>query len=141
MLALRVIDPTRPTMSYITELCHEFGTLVSKSYLNQWWLERFEYKAKFKKASMIPKDKFTSANWFRYYEYRMTVDHIADNLRFNFVDEKHVVNHNGVETKVRANPFTGAVDAIMVGGNFRDTRSLVATISVNPKKKIIVTTH
>ena len=87
---------------------------------------------------MIPKDKFTSANWFRYYEYRMTVDHIADNLRFNFVDEKHVVNHNGVETKVRANPFTGAVDAIMVGGNFRDTRSLVATISVNPKKKLLL---
>ena len=135
LLSLRATDLTRPTMSYTNELRKEFGTVVSTTYLNQWWLERFEYKAKFKKASMIPLDKFTSANWFRYFEYRMTVDFIGDNLRFNFVDEKHVVNHNGVETRVRADPFSGKVDALMVGGNFRDTRSLVATISVNPRKK------
>ena len=135
LLALRVLDPSRPTMSYMQELRKEFGTVISRSYINQWWLERYEYKAKFKKASMIPLDKFTHANWFRYYEYRMTVDYINDNLRFNFVDEKHVVNHNGVETRVRPNPLTGKVDALLVDGNFRESMSLVATISANPRKR------
>ena len=135
LLSLRVIDATRPTMSYVNELRKKFSTVISTSYVNQWWLERFNFKAKFKKASMIPKDKFTSANWFRYFEYRMTVEHIGDNLRFNFIDEKHVVNHNGVKTKARADPLTGNVEGIMVDGNFRDSRSLVATISINPKKR------
>ena len=134
LLSLRVEDPARPTMSYVRELCRVYGKLVSVSYLNRWWLERFNYKASFRKASLIPKDKFTAANWFRYYEYRLTVDHINDNTIFNFVDEKHVVNHNGVEQRVRANPLTGQVDALPVSGNFRDSRSLVATISTNPRK-------
>ena len=134
LLSLRAEDPARPTMSYVNELLNNFGKLVSVSYLNRWWLERFSYKASFRKASLIPKDKFTATNWYRYYEYRLTVEYINDNLRFNFVDEKHVVNHNGVEQRVRANPLTGMVDALPVSGNFRDSRSLVATISVNPNK-------
>ena len=84
---------------------------------------------------MIPKDKLTSANWFQNFEYWMTVEHIGNNLRFNFFDKKHVGNHNSVQTKVQADPITSEVDALMVNGNFRNLRSLVAMISVNPKKK------
>ena len=99
------------------------------------------YKAKFKKASLIPNNKFTSANWFQYFEYQMAVDHITNNLCFNFVDEKHVINHNGVKTKVKANPITGEVGVIFEVGNFHNIRNLVATISFNPCKKMLLLYH
>ena len=59
----------------------------------------------------------------------MTVEHIGDNLQFNFIDKKYIVNHNGVKTKVRASPITGEADALMVNRNFRNSKSLAATIS------------
>ena len=65
----------------------------------------------------------------------MIINYIGDNLRFNFVDEKHIVNHNRVELKVCANPLTGEVDGIPVSGNFHNSQSLVACISVNPNKQ------
>ena len=134
LLSLRAEDPSRPTASYVREVLDRFNKVVSIAYVNRWWLNRFPFQAKFKKASLIPMDKFSSTNWFRYFEYRMIVAKINDNLRFNFMDEKNVTNHNGVELRVRANPFTGKTDSIPVSGNFREARSLIACISVNPRK-------
>ena len=134
LLAMRVEDPAQPTAAYVQALAVFFNRTISCAYINRWWLQRFKHPANFRKASAIPIDKFTEANWFRYFEYRMIVEYIGDNLRFNFVDEKHIVNHNGVELKVRANPLTGQVDGVPVSGNFRDSRSLIACISVNPYK-------
>ena len=135
LLAMRAEDPSRPTASYVEGLKKQFGKIVSKSYLNKWWLTRFDFPAAFRKSSMIPMDKFTATNWFRYYEYRMIVTKINNNLRFNFIDEKHITNHNGIDLKVRRNPLTGKIDGIPVSGNFREACSLVACISVNPRKQ------
>jgi hypothetical protein len=50
------------------------------------------------------------------------------------LDEKHLVNMDAINGKVRVNPVTGQVDAIGVSGDFRDAYNLLAAISANPLK-------
>ena len=64
----------------------------------------------------------------------MYVDYFSDHTIFNFLDEKHVYNHNGHDLRVRINPFTGLIDGIPVSGNFRDSYTLTACISANHRK-------
>ena len=35
LLSLRAVDASRPTMAYVNELRQQFGTVVSRSYINQ----------------------------------------------------------------------------------------------------------
>ena len=64
----------------------------------------------------------------------MIISKLANHKVFNFVDEKHVTNHNGNELMVRIDPITGNRDGINVPGNFRETHSIIACISANPAK-------
>ena len=134
LLALHAEEPTRTNTSYIGLLEQNFGTKISSKALSQWWKHRFIYKGNFRKSNMIPKDKFTDRNWFRYYEFRMFINVLGDQTRFNFLDEKHLVNHNGEKLKARACPLTGILPPIPVDGNFRDSNNIVACISMNHRK-------
>ena len=70
----------------------------------------------------------------RYYEYRMSCHVLHDHTKFNFIDEKHLVNHNGQEIRGRVDPITGRLDGISVSGDFRDANNIIACISANHQK-------
>ena len=110
LLTLRVDDLSRPLYSYVHKLCEEFGIIKSKTFMWTWWKRRFEFDATLRKSSFIPKDKFKCVNWLKYYEYRMYVNYFKDHTIFNFLDEKHIHNHNGHDLRVRMNPITGIID-------------------------------
>lgn len=59
----------------------------------------------------------------------------------NFLDKKHIVNHNCIPKKVRNDPLTGERPAIFVSGNFCDTFNIFVCISVNPVKKTPIAYH
>jgi hypothetical protein len=84
--------------------------------------------------NLVPLDKFKVGNKARYYEFLAKVNLLSDHGRWIFLDEKHLVNMDAINSKVRANPVTGQVDAIGVSGDFRDAYNLLAVISANPLK-------
>ena len=134
LLSLRAEDPSRPNDSYQLELLQEFGIWKSSKFISDWFRYRFEFPGVFRKSSFIPKDKFKQENVFRYLEFRMFLSVVDDHTRFNFIDEKHLVNSDCSEVKQRVDPLTGILEGIPVSGDFRDTRTIMACISVNPRK-------
>ena len=64
----------------------------------------------------------------------MFLNVVNDHTRFNFLNEKHIVNHNGVELMGRADPLTGMIEGVQVDSNFRDTMTIMACVSVNYRK-------
>ena len=134
LMSLHAEDPSRPNQSYVVELKRAFGTDISTRFVTRWFQHRYEHNGNFCKAVMIPLDKFKETNWFRYFEYRMMLDLISDHSKFNFLDEKHIWNHNGQKLRVRRNPITGQIPSVKVSGNFRDSQSIIACITTNKTK-------
>ena len=134
LLSLHADDCSRPNASYMKELNDNFGKKISSQFVSNWFKKRYDFKGTFRVRPMIPKDKFKPVNLFRYLEFRMYLKLIPDHTTFNFLDEKHVVNHNGVERKGRIDPLTGMLPGVPVDGNFRDTRTIMACVSVNHRK-------
>jgi hypothetical protein len=79
-------------------------------------------------------DKFWPENVLKYAHYRLKVSLFQDHSRWNFLDEKHLVNKDMLPNCVRACPLTGRVTAIPVSGEFREAYNLFAIISTNPDK-------
>ena len=61
--------------------------------------------------------------------------------KFNFLDEKHIVNHDCIRRKVRKDPVTGKRPAIYVSGDFRECFNIFACISANPNKSTPIAYH
>jgi hypothetical protein len=120
LLSLQAENPAWPLRSYVLELSNQQGKLVSESTISLWFLKAFDHRRSFRKPNLIPLDKYRVGNIARYIEFLKLKDLITDHLRFNFVDEKHIINKDTVPNKVRACPLTGRVDAIQVSGNFRE---------------------
>ena len=134
LLSVRATDSTTPLDVYRQLLIDVYGTQVSTSYLHNWWRYRFDHRGTLRKSTHIPLDKFTESNWLRYYEYRIACNVLHDHTKFNFIDEKHLVNHNGQSIRGRVDPITGYLDGIPVDGSFRDANNIVCCISGNPCK-------
>jgi hypothetical protein len=83
---------------------------------------------------IIPLDKFRPENVLKFAHYRLKVSLFQDHSRWNFLDEKHLVNKDTLPNRVRACPLTGRVPAIPVSGDFREAYNLFAIISTNPDK-------
>jgi hypothetical protein len=66
--------------------------------------------------------------------YRLKVSLFQDHSRWNFLNEKHLVNKDVLPNHVRACPLTGRVPAIPVRGDFREAYNLFAIILTNPDK-------
>lgn len=128
LLALGSEDPTRPLYSYIDDLRREFNINVSRKYMSAWWKHWFQFEEILRKSSMIPNDKFSSENWL-YYEFWIYINSLKNHTLFNFCDEKHLVDHNRKKLKVRKDLLTGNVPGTKVDGNFRDSHTLLCTIS------------
>ena len=134
LLGIRAEDSTTPLAVYCQHLIDEFDKEISVSYLHNWWKYRFHFRGNLRKSCLIPKDKFTNENWSRYCEFRMSCNILHDHTRFNFVDEKHLVNHNGQDIKGRVDPTTGILEGIPVSGDFRDANNIICCISANHRK-------
>jgi hypothetical protein len=63
------------------------------------------------------------------------MDMFPNHSKWNFLDEKRIVNGNTLPKKVHMDPLTGYVDAIPVSGDFRDAHNIFAVVSGNPTKK------
>ena len=135
LLALRADNPARSCQDYVNELAEAFGIQVSRSSISRFFLERFNFAGSFRKPILVPLDKFKITNVTKYYEFMFKVNELYDHTRWVFFDEKHLVNMDTLNGKVRANPLTGAVDAIGVSGDFRTAYTLIAAITVNPFKQ------
>lgn len=135
LLSLRAEDPGRPNLDYIAHLQEAYGKTVSSQFISNWFKKRFKYSGDFRKPNLVPIDKFRPGNIKRYLEYRVLLDLYEDHTRFNFLDEKHLVNKDVLPTKTRADPLTGFLDAIPVSGDFREAYNLMAIILANPRKR------
>jgi hypothetical protein len=134
LLGLRAENPARSNQDYCNNLLEGFGVSISPSSISNFFLKRFDHAGKFKKAILIPLDKFKVGNQARYFEFMFKVKRLQDHTRWVFFDEKHLVNKDTLPGKVRANPLTGHVDAIGVSGDFREAFNLIAAISCNVVK-------
>jgi hypothetical protein len=134
LLGLRAENPARSNQDYCNNLLEGFGVAISLSSISNFFLKRFDHTGKFKKAILIPLDKFKVGNQARYFEFMWKVKRLQDHTRWVFFDEKHLVNKDTLPGKVRANPLTGHVDAIGVNGDFRDAFNLITAISCNVVK-------
>ena len=54
---------------------------------------------------------------------------------FNFVEKKHVTNHNSNKRCVWIDPLTGNREGINMPGNFREMHNIIVCISANPAKQ------
>jgi hypothetical protein len=134
LLALRLEAPERPNIDYIRQLDEYYGMLVSSGFISTWFKKRFPFRGSFRKANLIPLDKFKKKNILRFLQYKKKMDLLFDHTKWNFLDEKHIVNKDALSTKGRANPLTGYIDFIPVTGDFRDSYNIFAVISGNPAK-------
>jgi hypothetical protein len=65
--------------------------------------------------------------------YRAIMDMFPDHSKWNFLDEKHIVNGDTLPKKVCADALTGYVNgAIPVSGNFQDAHNIFAVVSGSP---------
>lgn len=66
LLHLRFVDPSRTNRSYVEWLHTHRGTLVSESFISDWFKNRFQFSGSFRSSSIVPIDKFKPANIARY---------------------------------------------------------------------------
>ena len=134
LLSLRLEAPNRPNLSYIRELQEHYGKTVSTGFITDWFKKRFPFRGSFRKANLIPLDKFKQGNILRFLQYRNKMDILWDHTKWNFLDEKHILNKDAIPPKGRADPLTGYIDFIPVTGDFRQAYNIFAVISSNPAK-------
>jgi hypothetical protein len=118
ILGLRAESPARSNQDYCNQLLWAFGISILPSSISNFFLKRFNYAGNFKKAVLVPVDKFQTGNKARYYfEFMTCVTRLEDHTRWVFFNEKHLVNKDTLPGKVRANPVTpGHVDCIGMSG-------------------------
>jgi transposase len=135
LLALRAENPARPNSDYVAQLYTFYGTMVSTSYISEWYKRRFHFNGSFRKPNLVPLDKFRQENVIRYVEFKLKCQLLFDHSRFCFLDEKHLVNSDTMPKKQRRCPLTGRTEFISVSGDFRKTYNMIACISGNPLKQ------
>jgi transposase len=134
LLSLRAEIPNRPNLDYCRELFAYNGTVISSSFVSDYFAKAWTCSGKYRKPNLIPLDKFRPENVLKYAQYRLMVSLFQDHSLWNFLDEKHLVNKDTLPNRVRACPLTGRVPAIPVSGDFREAYNLFAIISNNPDK-------
>ena len=87
---------------------------------------------------LIPVDKFNLRNLSCFKELYEAVTRLPDHTKYNFLDEKHLLNRDVYKAKVRQDPLTGYLPYIKVSGDFRDAFNLFACISTNTEKNLPV---
>jgi hypothetical protein len=66
------------------------------------------------------------------------MDLLFDHTKWNFLDERPIINKDALLTKGSTNTLTGYINFIPVTGNFRESYNIFAIISGNPAKPRLV---
>ena len=99
LLALCAEKPARSNREYIVHLYTYYGTVVSSTFITEWFKTRFDHKGSFRKPNIVPLDKFWAENVIRFIESKLKCQLLFDHSRFCFIDEKHLVNSDSVPKK------------------------------------------
>jgi hypothetical protein len=119
-------------LDYCRELFAYNGTVISLSFVSDYFVKAWSCSGKYRKPNLIPLDKFWPENVLKYAHYRrVKVSLFQDHSHCNFFDEKHLVNKDTLPDRVRVCPLTGQVPAIPVSGDFRDAYNLFSIILAN----------
>ena len=129
LLSLRAEAPARSNKDYVRHLYWQYGVKISESSVSNFFLYRFSFSGKYRKANLVPLDKFKIENRINYFRFMRTVKWLRDHTKWKFFDEKHLVNKDTLDKKVCANPLTGQIDCIPVSGDFRESYNLIAAIT------------
>jgi hypothetical protein len=111
----RVEIPNRPNLDYCRELFDYNGTVILSSFVSDYFAKAWSCSGKYRKPNLIPLDKCRPENVLKYAHYRLKVSLFQDHSRWNFLDEKHLVNKDVLPNRVRACPLTGRVPAEILG--------------------------
>ena len=134
ILALRVENDRYPLMIYQSELLRTFRNYYNESIIDRFFKKMFDHAGKFKKANLVPLDKWRPENIDKFNNFLATINQLPNRLKFHFCDEKHIVNKDCVGNKMRADPLSGRVRCIHVSGNFCFAYNMIAIMSLNPNK-------
>jgi hypothetical protein len=135
LLALRIDCPFRPKSDYVGKLREYYGREVSASNISNWFQKQYDYAGSYKVPNLVPIDNWMMRNATRVMTFRAIMDMFPDHSRWNFLDEKHIVNRDTLPKLVRADPLTGYVNVIPVSGNFRNAHNIFAVLSPSPTKR------
>ena len=109
LLSLRLEAPERPNIDYIHQLNEYYGKIVSSGFISDWFKKRFPFRGSFRKPNLIPLDKFKKRNILRFLQYKQKMEILSDHTMWNFLDEKHIVNHDVLPKQGRADLLTGYI--------------------------------
>jgi hypothetical protein len=107
LLALRIECPFRPNTDYVAKLKDNYDHDTSASAISVWFREHYDYAGTFKVPNLVPIDKCRLWNAERVMAYQAIMDMFPNHSKWNFLDEKHVVNKDVLPKKIRADPLTG----------------------------------
>jgi hypothetical protein len=144
LLALQIECPYHPNTEYVTKLKDCYDRDVSASLILVWFRDRYNYAGTYKVSNLVPIDKWMMHNTTRVMLYRGIMDIMfPDHLKWNFLDEKHVVNNNKdcLPKTIRADPLTGYIEALEVSGDFCEARNIFAVISGSLTKLASIVYH
>lgn len=133
LLALRAECSSRPLYSYMHELFITNGTIVCVNTIRNFF-QRRNRRSGIGKPIFVPIDKFKDENLVRFVDFFNALMQLPDRSKFNFLDEKHIVNKDVLPNKVRQDPLTGKTPFIAVSGDFREAYNVFACITLNPMK-------
>jgi transposase len=128
LLALRAEDDQQWLIHYQQKLYAATGVLVGTSTIDVFFKTRFKYKGCLRKAPLVPLDKWKPANIAAFHRFLGTLAKLPNHFKYHFIDEKHIVNKDCYNDRVRADPETGRVRCIVVSGNFREAFNLIGVI-------------
>jgi hypothetical protein len=128
LLALRAEDDRQLLVHYQAKLVRATGVLVGTSTIDAFFKSRFEFKGGLRKAPLVPLDKWKEANILAFHQFLFRLAHLPNHMKYHWIDEKHVVNKDAYDDRVRADPLTGRVRCIFVSGNFRQAYNLIGII-------------
>jgi hypothetical protein len=101
LLAPRIDCPFRPNTDYVAKLKDYYGRDVSASNISNWFQKRYKYAGTYKVPNLVPIDKWMMRNATQVMAFCAIMDMFPDHARWNFLDEKHIVNGDTLPKKIR----------------------------------------
>ena len=127
-------NPQATLREYKEELQLETGTIVSTSTISACLLGRYLIPASFRKADLVPLDKFKPCNIRKAKDFiEFIIQEVDDPTRLKFGDEKLLKGVELYNRKVRKDPDTGEVPFVVTKGDFRNTYCITGFMGIDPE--------
>jgi hypothetical protein len=99
LLALRIECPFHPNTDYVEKLKDYYNQDISASMISVWFRDRYDYAGTYKVPNLVPIDKWMMRNATRVMAYCVIMDIFPDHSKWNFLDEKHIMNGDTLPKK------------------------------------------